>query len=64
LKYICDNETCRPIAITSTWMVSSMISITLPASEKQFCQAIRVRPAHSLKVFQLSTDVNWHPILQ
>jgi len=45
-------------------MVSSMISITLPASEKQFCQAIRVRPAHSLKVFQLSTDVNWHPILQ
>jgi len=29
-----------------------MISIDLPASKK-FCQAVRVRPAHSLKVLQL-----------
>jgi len=39
-------------------------SIILPMSKKQFCQVISIRPVHSLKVFQLSSDVNCHPILQ
>jgi len=32
--------------------------------KNQSCQVIRVRPAHRLEVFQLSSAVNWPPILQ
>jgi len=54
------SQICRSLAF------SSMISHTLPESKKQFFQVdlIRVRPVHSLKAFQLSSDVNCHPILQ
>jgi len=47
-------------------MFSSMISHTLLESKKHIFQVglIRVRPVHSLNVFQLSPDVNCHPILQ
>jgi len=42
---------------------SSLLNFS--ASKNQSCQGIRIRPAvHSVKVFQLSSDVNSHPILQ
>jgi len=45
---------------------SSIISHTLPESKTQFFQVdpIGIRPVHSLKVFQLSSDVNYRPIPQ
>jgi len=47
--------------------VNSFINdFTLPRRRvhKQFCQVIRVRPAHSLNALQLSSDVNFYSILQ
>jgi len=41
-----------------------LFHITLPASQKQFCQVVRVRPVHSLKVSKFSSDVICHHILQ
>jgi len=53
---------------TIMWSVNVLIKdFTLPCRriKIQFRQVIEVRPAglHSLKVFQLSSDVNCHPIL-
>jgi len=54
----------RDGSIIIMWILNVFINFTLPClREKRFCQVIRVRPAHSLKVLQLSPDVNCHPIL-
>jgi len=63
LNMYCDGST------TIMWSVNIFIKdFTLPCRrvKKQFRQVIKVRPVglHSLKVFQLSSDVNCHPILQ
>jgi len=41
-----------------------LFHITLPASQKQFCQVVRVRPVHSLKVLKFLSVDSCHHILQ
>jgi len=43
-------------SITIMWSLNAFIN-----DFSQVCQVNRVRPVHSLKVFQLSSDVNCHP---
>jgi len=50
------------------WSLNVFIyDFTLPCRQvktNSFVQVIRIRPVHSLKVFQHSLDVNCHHILQ
>jgi len=53
-------------SFTNMWSFNVFIyDFRLPSPRvKKFCQVIRVRPAHSLKVLQLSPDVNFRLSIQ
>ena len=56
---------CCACSFTILWSINVFINDFTPCLRvKKFCQIIRVRVAHSLKISQLSSDVNCHPILQ
>jgi len=51
------------VKITITWGLNVFINyftLTLPASQKQFCQVVRIGPVHTLKVLKFLSGVSCH----
>jgi len=61
------NLHCDGLITIIMWSVDIFINdftSTFRREKNSFNHAVTIRPVHSLKVLQLSSDVNWHPILQ
>jgi len=48
-------------SIAIIWSLEGFIPLPCWRVKNLFCQVIRILPVHSLKVFQLSSDVNCNP---